>query len=262
MHATLTPPRPGHAVAIYAPPVAPTQRRVRVKFGSEIVADSKRALFLRQYTPGHFPTYYFPAADVRMDLLEPCTATGDTDDVRYWTLNANGRVAQQAAWMMLALPPELAALEGHLSFAWDQMDGWYEEAEEIFVHARDPYHRVDVLASDRHVRVVIAGETVAESHQPFLLFETSLPTRYYLPRADVRMDRLEPTSLHTHCPFKGIASYWSVNTGNSQVANIAWSYENPIAENPKIKDLICFFNEHVDLYVDGELQIRPQTPWS
>src|SRR5438128_3465501 len=142
------------------------------------------------------------------------------------------------------------------------MNAWYEEYEELFVHARDPHKRVDVLASSRHVRVVIAGETVAETRRSHLLFETNLPTRYYIPREDVRLDLLDPTDQTTRCPYKGIASYWSVKIGDQVVRNVVWSYPDPIPECPKIKGLLCIFQERVDLYVDGALQPRPQTPWS
>ena len=119
-----------------------------------------------------------------------------------------------------------------------------------------------LLASTRHVKVMIAGETVAETHRPFLLFETGLPTRYYIPRRDVRMDLLEPTDQTSRCPYKGIATYWTARVGDKTLKNAVWSYPNPIPENPKIKDLLCFFNERVDLYVDSELQERPLTPWT
>jgi uncharacterized protein (DUF427 family) len=119
-----------------------------------------------------------------------------------------------------------------------------------------------VLASTRYVRVEIAGETVADTQRPFLLFETGLPTRYYIPREDVRMDLLEPTDQTSRCPYKGIARYWSARVGDKTLKNAVWCYPDPIPENPKIKDLLCFFNERVDLYVDGELQERPLTPWS
>ena len=142
------------------------------------------------------------------------------------------------------------------------MDAWYEEDDEVYVHPRDPYKRIDVLHSSRHVRVVIAGETVAETRRPCLLFETGLPTRYYVPREDVRMDLLEPTELTTRCPYKGMASYWSVRVGDYVAENGVWSYSDPIPECAKIKDRLCFYNERVDLYVDGELQSRPQTMWS
>jgi len=142
------------------------------------------------------------------------------------------------------------------------MEGWYEEAEQIFVHARDPHKRVDVLASSRHLRVVIGGETVAETDRPFLLFETGLPTRFYIPQEDVRMEQLEPTSLTTRCPYKGVARYWSARIGDKVVRNVVWSYADPIPECPKIKGLLSFFNEKVDLYVDGDAQEHPRTPWS
>src|SRR5262245_21765606 len=125
------------------------------------------------------------------------------------------------------------------------MDAWYEEDDEIFVHPRDPHHRVDVLHSSRHVQVVALGEMVADSRRPSLLFETGLPTRYYIPRADVRMSLLVPSDSHTQCPYKGIASYYSVRVGNRLARDLAWTYRFPIPECPKIEDLVCFYNEQV-----------------
>jgi uncharacterized protein (DUF427 family) len=245
------------------PAVEPSARWVRVRFGGTVIADSRRTLLLRQYGgPGQFPTYYFPQDDVRMDALAASTDATPDGEVAWQTIRAGDREAENAAWIVRNPPPGLAALRNYVSFAWGKMDGWYEEEEEVFVHARDPRKRVDVLASSRHVRVAIAGETVAETWQPHLLFETSLPTRYYIPRKDVRMDLLEPTKLKTRCPYKGIASYWSATIGDYVAKNIVWSYPEPIPECPKIKGLLCFFNEHVDLYVDGQLQPRPLTPWS
>jgi uncharacterized protein (DUF427 family) len=243
------------------PIVEASPRWVRVKFGGQMIADSKAVLLLRQYGPGRLPAYYFPQADVRMDLLE-LLVDDQPGEARYWTAKAGEWVAERAAWSLLDPPPEQAALKGYITFKWDSMDAWYEEAEEVFVHARDPHKRVDVLASSRHVRVVIGDETVAETRRPYLLFETSLPTRYYIPREDVRLELLEPSSLTTRCPYKGIASYWSVKIGDRVVKNVVWSYPDPIPECPKIKDLLCFFNERVDLHVDGALQARPKTPWS
>jgi uncharacterized protein (DUF427 family) len=233
-----------------------------VKFGGEYIADSRRALLLIQYPPAGLPAYYLPQADVRMDLLEPAARDGQAGDMAYWTVSAGERAAERAAWAHLDPPPGLAELKGHITFKWDAMDGWYEEEEEVFVHARDPHKRVDVIASSRHVRVVIAGETVAETRRPCLLFETGLPTRYYIPREDVRMDLLEPAGLKTRCPYKGTASYWSVRVRDHVAKNGVWSYQETIPECPKIKDLLCFYNERVDLYVDGELQARPRTMWS
>lgn len=253
---------PGSDPSGLSPAVEPSPRWVRVKFGGVMVADSKRALLLRQYGPGQLPTYYFPPADVRLELLAPVAPDQPIGDVAYRTVRVGDQVADSAAWIAPDPPPELAALQGHVSFAWDAMEAWYEEEEEIFVHARDPHKRVDVLASSRQVRVAIAGETVADTRRPHLLFETSLPTRYYIPREDVRLALLEPTSLTTRCPYKGIAAYWSARIGDRVMDNVAWSYADPIPECPKIKGLLCFFNERVDIYLDGELQPRPRTPWS
>jgi uncharacterized protein (DUF427 family) len=197
-----------------------------------------------------------------MDALQAGDSEGQAAGLAYYTVRIGEQVADRAAWIYEEPPAELELLRGYVSFRWDAMDAWYEESEQIFVHARDPHKRVDVLASTRRVKVTIAGETVAETARPFLLFETGLPTRYYIPREDVRMDLLEPTDQTSRCPYKGIAKYWTARVGDKALRNVVWSYPNPIPENPKIKDLLCFFNERVDLYVDGELQERPVTPWT
>jgi uncharacterized protein (DUF427 family) len=252
----------GYVRLHFGPSVEASQRWVRVKFGGEIIADSKRVMLLRQYGPGLLPTYCFPQADVRMDMRAPGSPELPVGGVAYWTLQVGERIADRAAWIYVDPPPDLVPLRDYVSFEWDKMDAWYEEEEEVFVHARDPYKRVDVMPSSRHVRVVIAGETVAETRRPSLLFETSLPTRYYIPRDDVRMELLEPTTFTTQCPYKGVATYWSARIADHIAKNIVWSYAEPIPECPKIRGLLCFFNERVDLYVDGELQTRPKTPWS
>src|ERR1051326_4643962 len=189
--------------------VEPTPRRVRVVFNGETIADSKRALLLRE--TGHLPVYYFPPDDVRGEFLEPtphqthCPFKGDAS---YWSVTVGDRVAQNAVWGYLDPLPGRADIRGYRAFYWKLMDAWYEEDEQVFEHPRDPYHRVDVLQSSRHVRVEIDGQTLAESTRPQLLFETGLPTRYYLPIEDVRMDLLEPTETSSVCPYKGSAAYW------------------------------------------------------
>ncbi len=142
------------------------------------------------------------------------------------------------------------------------MDAWFEEDEEVFTHPRDPYTRVDILPSSRHVRVEVDGVTVAETSKPTLLFETGLPVRYYLPKTHVRMDLLTPTERRTHCPYKGEAEYWSVRVGEAVHRDLAWSYRAPLPESQRIAGLISFYNERVDLHVDGVAQERPQTPFS
>ena len=184
-------------------------------------------------------------------------------DATYWTVKVGEKLAEQAAWSYSHPLPAAASLKDYFAFDWDQMEAWFEEDEEVYVHARDPYKRVDALRSSRHVQVVVAGETVADSHRPLLLFETGLPTRYYIPKVDVRMDVLEPSQTVTRCPYKGAAQYYSVKVGPKLVRDIAWYYPYPIPECPRIENLVCFYNERVDaLYLDGELQEKPKTKWS
>jgi uncharacterized protein (DUF427 family) len=243
--------------------VEPSVRWVRVRFAGQMVADSRRVLLLRE--PGHVPIYYFPRADVRADLLVPAehATPCPRGDAACWTVRVGDRTAEHAAWGVRTPASDRLALRDHVAFEWGQMDAWFEEDDEVYVHARDPYKRVDVLHSSRHVRVVVAGEVVADSRRPSVLFETGLPARYYLPKADVRMDLLEPTETETRCPYKGLASYYSARIGPTVVQDIAWCYRHPIPECSKIENLICFYNERVEaLYVDGQLEPRPRTRWS
>ncbi len=239
-----------------------TPRWVRVKIGDELVADSKRTLLLLEYGPGRLPSYYFQEEDVRMDLLHPIHLGRRDSKTKYWSVKSETHVAEAAAWCLVDLPNELAALKGLITFKWGKPIRWYEEEEEVVIHARDPHKRVDVIVSSRHVRIEIGDQTVADTHNPFLLFETSLPTRYYIPRKDVRIDLLQPSDHTSYCPYKGKASYWSVKVGNHLVENIVWSYLNPIPECLKVKELFCFFNEKVNVYLDSELEHRPITPFS
>jgi len=241
--------------------IEPSPRWVRTYLGGVAVADSRRVLLV--FEPQRLPVYWFPAADVRMDLLRPSAEVHSARSpiVRY-DVEVGDRVAPRAAWSLRAPDPERAELADHLAFVWDRMDAWFEEDDEVFVHARDPYGRVDVLNSSRRVRVEVGGRVLAESTRPRLLFETGLPTRYYLPKQDVDMKLLVPSSSTSRCPYKGVAVYWSVPDGDTVLDDLAWSYPAPIPECPKIENLLSFFNERVDIFVDGVEQPRPVTGWS
>jgi uncharacterized protein (DUF427 family) len=238
-------------------------KRVRAVFNGETIVDSRSVKILHE--TGHLPVYYFPEEDINQDLLEPsdhlthCPFKGDAS---YRSVRVGDRVAENAVWSYPEPLESAPPLAGYAAFYWRMMDHWYEEDEEVFVHPRDPYHRVDVLDSSRHVRIKVNGEVVAETNRPKLLFETGLPTRYYIPPEDVREELLVPSDKKTQCPYKGVASYWSVDAGGERVEDLVWSYQEPIPEAGKIKGLLCFFNERVDLEVDGEEQKRPQTQWS
>ncbi|MGC1351182.1 MAG: DUF427 domain-containing protein, partial [Xanthobacteraceae bacterium] len=150
-------------------------------------------------------------------------------------------------------------IRGHVRFEWDRMDAWFEEEEEVFVHPHDPYKRIDLLHSSRHIEVSFDGVKLADTRQPTILYETGAPIRYYIPKQDVRMDLLEPTDNRTGCAYKGFARYWSLTVGEITCENIAWSYPMPIADCAKIAGLVAFYNEQVDLIVDDVPQERPST---
>jgi len=201
-----------------------------------------------------------------MDLLRPTAYSngvlGARSSVARWTLQSADRTVDNVGWSLVQPDEAHAPLKDYIAFYWSKLDAWYEEDTEVFVHPRDPYSRVDVLPSSRHIKVVVEGEVIAESRRPHLLFETHLPTRYYLPRMDVRLDLLEPSDKTTQCPYKGVARYWSVRAGGAVHKDLVWSYPFPIAEVPKLEGLMSFFNEKVDIYVDGDLEARPRTMWS
>ncbi len=240
----------------------PTPKRVRVVAGGQIVADSRRAILLREV--GQPPVYYFPQHDVRMELLEPTehtTYSPHKGTASYWSIEADGRRYENAVWSYSNTREESPEIEGYVAFDWDQMDAWFEEDEEIYVHARDPFTRVDAAPSSRHVRVVLGGETVAETHRPVLLFETGLPTRYYIPKLDTRLTWLRPSAHRTRCPYKGEAGYYALEIGGRRFDDIAWYYRYPTPAVAAIAGYVCFYNERVDaLYVDGELQEPVRRP--
>jgi len=238
-------------------------RRVRVVFGGETVADSRRAKLLHE--AGLLPVYYFPIEDMRMELLEESDHTTHCPfkgDASYWSVRTGDRVAENAVWGYPEPIDSAPPIAGYLAFYWRKMDHWYEEEEEVFVHPRDPYHRVDVLESSRHVKVTVNDAVIAETDRPKILFETGLPPRYYIPPEDVREEALVPSDKQTQCPYKGVASYYSVEADGRRVEDLVWYYPEPIPEAAKIKGHLAFFNEKVDLEVDGEEQKRPLTQWS
>ena len=231
----------------------PSQRWVRARVGGEWVVDSKRPFLVWEHDK--YPTYFFPRADVRLDWL---IESAQTNTRQFWDLQLSDQLIERAAYTY----PNQPQLEGLISLSWHKMAHWYEEEEEVFVHPRDPYKRVDTMPSSRHVQVIIDGVTVAETKRPFLLFETNLPVRYYIPAADVHQHYLTASDSHTQCPYKGTASYWHVTIGDKIYKDYVWYYPHPIPECPKIKELLCFYNEKVELVVDGVVLERPLTAWS
>jgi uncharacterized protein (DUF427 family) len=250
----------------------PTDKRIRAMAGGRTVVDSTRSVLV--WEPRRVvPSYAVPAEDVDAEL-EPsageAAVAGDsppvltpmvpfrahTADGESLDLRVGDEVREGAAFRLAD-----ADLDGYLLLDFDAFDEWYEEDERNVGHPRNPFHRIDILHSSRHVRVELDGRLLAETRRPRLLFETGLPPRFYMPREDV-VAELRPSRKQTYCAYKGQASYWSVDAGGSEQSNLVWSYEQPLREASEIAGLVCFFNEKVDIVVDGERLERPRTAWS
>jgi uncharacterized protein (DUF427 family) len=235
-------------------------KRVRVYLGSEPVADTIRPLLV--WEKPYYPTYYLPAGDVLAKLV-PTGATEHSPsrgEAEVLDVVAGGVTAAGAGRRYAESP--IPELRDAVRLEWGAMDEWLEEDEPVYTHPRDPYHRVDILHSSRHVRVELDGELLAESRHPTILFETGLPPRYYLPLPDLRRELLRPSDSATHCPYKGTAGYWSVQVNGKLYEDYVWIYRLPLPESQKVAGMACFYNEKVDLIIDGVRQERPATPFS
>jgi uncharacterized protein (DUF427 family) len=234
-------------------------RWIRARLGGETVVDSRHPRLLHE--SNHLPVFYFPEEDLRTDLLRPSDKTTHCPwkgEASYWSVAVGERVVEDAVWSYREPIESAAALAGLLAFEFGALDEWLDEDEPLLGHARDPYHRIDVRDTSRHVRVTVHGEVVAESRRTRALFESGLPTRWYFAPEDVHRNRLEASDTRTTCAYKGHASYWSVGSED----DLVWTYEEPLQDAVPVKGYLAFFNERVDLEVDGEPQERPVTQWS
>lgn len=200
-------------------------RRVHATKAGRTVVDSNRVKLVHE--SGRLPRYSFPSDDVSLKA--------EADPI----------------------------VDGHLVVAWSEVDAWFEEDEEVFVHVRDPYHRIDTFSTSRRVRVSIDGVTLAESTTAKALYESGLPVRYYLPQSDIRLDLLEASDHVTQCAYKGTADHLSATVDGRLHADVAWSYREHVwREAEPVRDRICFYNERTDIDIDGVPLTRPTTPWS
>jgi uncharacterized protein (DUF427 family) len=259
----------------------PTGKRIRAVLGGGTAVDSTRAALV--WEPRRVvPSYAVPAGDIRGDLTPAAAAARDAGEagamlpavssrpildpsVPFAVHTADGQAVDVRAGGQdrpgAGFRPADPDLDGYVVLDFGAFDEWYEEDEPNVAHPRDPFHRIDVLASSRHVRLELDGQVLAESSRPVLLFETMLPVRYYLPRPDIRAE-LVSSSTQTYCAYKGQASYWSATIGDRVIPDIAWAYHEPLHDAAQVRDLIAFFDERVDVIVDGEHRERPITPWS
>ena len=236
-------------------------KRLRVFFGGAPVVDSARANLFRGGGP---PVYYFPKDDVQPGALAATarTETNARGTMSLFDVRVGERIAEGAAWEYTEPAGDVPFLTGMLAFRWNAMDAWYEEEEEVFVHAKDPFKRIETLRSNRHVEVYAAAGKVADSSSSVLLIEPGHPLRYYIPKMDVRMDLLRPTPTESRCPYKGKANYYSVETESGLLEDAAWCYKYPTTETAAVAGMVCFFNERVDaICVDGQELEKPVTSW-
>jgi uncharacterized protein (DUF427 family) len=241
--------------------IEPVPRRVRAVLGARTVVDTTSALYVWEWP--NYPQYYIPLADVDRSLL---VDEGHAQRLRRGTARRHGlRVGEisRPSSASVYTDDALEGLKDTVRFDWEALDAWFEEDEQVFVHPRNPYARVDALRSTRTVRVELDGVLLAESSSPVMVFETGLPTRYYLNRTDVDFARLLPTDTVTACPYKGTTSgYWSVRTETGTHPDVAWAYDFPTLALAPIAGLIAFYNEKVDLILDGAPLPRPLTHFS
>lgn len=240
--------------------VVPNPKWIKGLVGGVAVVDSRESRFVWEIP--YYPAWYFPLEDVQGTLV-PTTETvrsASRGEGTVFDLQIGDVLIRAAARRHLDSPVE--ELRDLVRFEWDAMDSWFEEDIEVFVHPRSPEVRVDALPSSRHIRVLIDGEVVADSPRPTILYETGLPPRYYLAKSDVRMDLLQPTESQTACPYKGWANYWSVTIGGNEHTDIAWGYRTPLPESEGVAGLVCFYNEKVDIEIDGTVLDRPKTKFS
>ena len=243
--------------------VEPVPRRVRGVVAGKVLFDTERALYVWEFPP--YPQFYIPREDVDESLLVDEKRTQQTRRGKAQVYGVLAGDETREASARRYTDSEVEEIVGTFRFDWEAIDAWYEEDEEIFVHPRSPFSRVDALRSTKTVRVELDGVVLAETSSPVILFETGLPPRYYINRTDVRWDHLVATDNVTSCPYKGTTSrYWSVDSGaeSGLYENLAWAYDFPTRDVLPIKGMVAFFDEKVDVFVNGEQQTRPTTPFS
>jgi uncharacterized protein (DUF427 family) len=233
----------------------PLRRRMRVRFGGVWIADSEDVVLLHE--PGRYPVAYFPLADVADGALEPVEHTTRHQDLgttSWYTVRAGTESKPRAAWQHTELPGYASELKGRVAFAWRAMDACYEEDERIVGHAADPYHRIDIRQTSRHLVVRRGDQVIADTTRPLALYESGFAPRWYVPRADADLTALSAVQGQTFCPYKGLASYYDIGDAH----RAAWSYEDAWTEVRRISGLMSFEPDQVEVYLDGtRLRLEP-----
>jgi len=235
-----------------APQIEDSKRRVRVLFGGKVVVDSYKPKLVWEHP--YYPLYFFPSSDLPSPLLQKSDQVGPVEGTNLYDLVVRDRVAKGAVTEFTG-EGKHKELAGLFKIEFASADAWFEEDDRIYVHPKDPYKRVDILQTSRHVRIEVNGVEVANTRRAYFLFETGLRRRTYIPVMDVQFDLLSPSQTTSACPYKGWANYFDVELPNGEVhKDIVWYYRTPTAECMKIVGLLAFYDEKVTVWVDGEKQ--------
>jgi uncharacterized protein (DUF427 family) len=233
----------------------PLRRRMRTELDRRTVVQSDDAVVL--FEPGRYPVAYFPIADFAEGALRPTdrrTEHAELGETAWFEVVGGTRSAARGAWQHVAPPDHAAILAGKVALAWAAMDAFYEEDDRILGHAADPYHRIDIRHTSRHLVVRAGDRVVADTTSPLVLYESGFAPRWYVPRSDVVAEELTAVDVQTFCPYKGIASYYDIDG----VSQAAWSYRAPFDDMAAIGDLVSFEPDRVEVTLDGErLELEP-----
>jgi len=233
----------------------PLRRRMRVKYADQWVADSADVILLHE--PGRYPVAYFRAEDIAEGTLEPLSHTTNHRELgttTWYTVTVGDRSTERAAWQHTDLPPYAQIMEGRVAFAWRAIDEYYEEDERIVGHAADPYHRIDIRQTSRHLVVRHGDQVIADSNGPLVLLESGFAPRWYVPREHVNEAALTPIDGQTFCPYKGLCSYYDV--GDAHQA--AWYYPEAWEEVKRIRNMVSFEADKLHIELEGkQLQLEP-----
>ncbi|MFZ0376944.1 MAG: DUF427 domain-containing protein [Solirubrobacteraceae bacterium] len=228
----------------------PLRRRMSVELGGRIIARSEEAVIL--FEPGRYPVAYFPIGDIDRNVLQPSdheTTHPDLGETKWFNVvGGDGKTTRRGAWEHADPPAPAAALRDTVAFAWRTMDAFYEEDERILGHAADPYHRIDIRRTSRHLVVQHDGRVIADSHAPLVLYESGFAPRWYVPRSDIHAEALHGVEGQTFCPYKGLASYYDIGDAR----NAAWTYRAPFEDVARIADLVSFYPAKVTVTIDEE----------
>ncbi|NKZ11263.1 DUF427 domain-containing protein [Mycolicibacterium septicum DSM 44393] len=233
----------------------PLRRRMRVKLGDKWIADSQDVVLLHE--PGRYPVAYFPADDLSPGVLDVEGVVTDHPElgpVEWFSARSADRSVKRAAWRFSSLPSHAGVLQDRFAFAWRAMDAFFEEDERVVGHAADAYHRIDIRSTSRHLVVRDGERVIAETRQPLALYESGFAARWYVRREDIDESALKPVEGQTFCPYKGLADYYDVGDRH----RAAWSYTHAWTEVARVRNLISFEPDKVDVYLDGrQLELEP-----